>query len=179
MVGRASPGRARVLAERTTSPPWDVPGSWPLLGRQPELASIVKSIAGGKPAGVVLVGDPGVGKTRLALEALKEAEARGCATEWVVATRAGASIPFGPFAPLLPEAPGSSTNRLDLLRRLSDALTTRAQGRRLVVGVDDAHVLDDASATLVHQLALRSDASVLVTVRAGEGTPDPIVACGR
>jgi DNA-binding CsgD family transcriptional regulator len=45
-----------------------------------------------------------------------------------------------------------------------------------VLFVDDAHLLDDASATLIHQLAYTDAAFVLVTVRTGEPAPDPIVA---
>jgi predicted ATPase len=45
----------------------------------------------------------------------------------------------------------------------------------LVVFVDDAHLLDGGSATLVHQLALTRAATVLVTVRSGEAAPDPVV----
>ncbi|HEY2128272.1 MAG TPA: LuxR C-terminal-related transcriptional regulator, partial [Streptosporangiaceae bacterium] len=45
-----------------------------------------------------------------------------------------------------------------------------------VVFVDDAHLLDGGSATLVHQLALTRAATVLVTVRSGETAPDPVVA---
>ena len=163
------------LAERTSAP-WDVPDSWPLLGREADLAYLAATIASESFTGVVLVGDAGVGKTRLTVEALRETAARGYATEWVVATRATASIPFGPFAPLLPETPGPMTSRLELLCRLADAITAGARGRRLVVGIDDAHLLDDASAALVHQLAVRRDVFVLVTVRTGERTPDPIVA---
>jgi DNA-binding CsgD family transcriptional regulator/tetratricopeptide (TPR) repeat protein len=44
------------------------------------------------------------------------------------------------------------------------------------VGIDDAHLLDDGSAALVHQLAMTAAAFVLVTVRSGESVPDPIVA---
>ena len=42
--------------------------------------------------------------------------------------------------------------------------------------VDDAHLLDGGSATLVHQLALTGAATALVTVRSGEMAPDPVVA---
>jgi predicted ATPase len=45
-----------------------------------------------------------------------------------------------------------------------------------MVGVDDAHLLDDASATLVHTLATNGVARVVATVRSGEPTPDPVVA---
>ncbi len=52
----------------------------------------------------------------------------------------------------------------------------RAGVRPLVVFVDDAHLLDGGSATLVHQLALTRAATVLVTVTSGETAPDPVVA---
>ena len=51
-----------------------------------------------------------------------------------------------------------------------------AEGRPLVVFVDDAHLLDAGSATLVHQLALTRAATVVATVRSGEAVPDPVVA---
>src|SRR2546423_12386508 len=60
------------------------PHGWPLLGREAELAHLMEAIAAGRP-GVVLAGASGVGKTRLAREALARAEAAGSATMWVVA----------------------------------------------------------------------------------------------
>ena len=42
--------------------------------------------------------------------------------------------------------------------------------------VDDAHLLDSASATVVHQLATTTDTFVVVTVRTGEPCPDPVEA---
>ena len=51
-----------------------------------------------------------------------------------------------------------------------------AEGRPLVVFVDDAHLLDAGSGTLVHQLALTRAATVVATVRSGEAAPDPVVA---
>ena len=46
----------------------------------------------------------------------------------------------------------------------------------VVIGVDDAHLLDELSATLVHQLVLRRAASVVLTLRSGEATPDAVTA---
>jgi DNA-binding CsgD family transcriptional regulator len=63
-----------------------------------------------------------------------------------------------------------------MLRHAAAALLERAAERRLVLLVDDAHLLDDASATLVHQLALTNAAFVLATVRTGEPAPDAIAA---
>ena len=60
-------------------------------------------------------------------------------------------------------APDPGVDRLSrdghgqLLRFYARAVTARAGGRPLVVFVDDAHLLDDGSATLVHHLALTQD----------------------
>jgi DNA-binding CsgD family transcriptional regulator len=62
-----------------------------------------------------------------------------------------------------------------LLRRYSKALLEAAKGARLVVFVDDAHHLDNGSATLFHQLALTQAATVLATVRSDEMVPDAVV----
>lgn len=48
--------------------------------------------------GVVLSGEPGVGKSRLAVDVLAEAADRGADTEMVFATRSTATVPFGVLA---------------------------------------------------------------------------------
>jgi DNA-binding CsgD family transcriptional regulator len=125
---------------------------------------------------VVLAGEAGIGKTRLAREALARAEAAGWEVEWLAATRAAASIPFGAVSHLLPPAERLGDDRLDTLRRAAELLAERSRGRPLLLGVDDAHLLDDASAALVHQLAFRGLAVVVATVRTGEPAPDPVIA---
>jgi DNA-binding CsgD family transcriptional regulator len=127
----------------------------------------------------VLAGPSGVGKTRLGNECLAVAEQAGLATAQATATRSAAQLPFGAVAPLLAEdapEPGASDDRVDLLRRSVAAFAERAEGRPLLLFVDDAHLLDDASATFVHQVAATGAALVLATVTAGEPAPDPIVA---
>ena len=129
--------------------------------------------------GVVLAGPSGVGKTRLGVECLRLAERAGLATVRVTATRSAAELPFGALTPLLPgEDPPAGTvdDRADLLRRSAAAVVERAGDRRLVVLVDDAHLLDGSSATLVHQLVAGGSAVVVATVTTGEPAPDPIAA---
>ena len=96
------------------------------------------------------------------------------------ATHASQRLPFGTLAPILPPDPAvdrlSRDGHGQLLRFYARAVTDRAGARPLVVFVDDAHLLDDGSATLVHHLALTQAATVLVTVRTGEPAPDPVVA---
>jgi DNA-binding CsgD family transcriptional regulator len=127
-------------------------------------------------SGVVLAGAAGVGKTRLAREALIALEAQGWIARWAVATKAAQSIPFGALAHLLPAAETISGDRAEVFRGAAVRLLEAAHGDRLALGVDDAHLLDDASAALVHQLAVTAGAFVVVTVRGGMPAPDPVVA---
>lgn len=63
-----------------------------------------------------------------------------------------------------------------MLRRAGDAIVALGKGRPLVPLVDDAHLLDDASATLVHQLVATRSAFVIATVRTEGPAPDAVVA---
>ena len=125
---------------------------------------------------MVLAGAPGVGKTRLAREVLSLCGARGYAVRWAAATQAASSIPFGAVAHLMPRLGDAVPDRAELLRRAADGLVAEAGDRRLLVGIDDAHLLDDSSAALVHQLATATPVTVLVTIRSETQAPDPIVA---
>ncbi len=124
-------------------------------------------------AGIVLAGSPGVGKTRLAREALAAAQRRGALTRWVVATASARALPLGAFATTLGVV-GPDPARL--VRQASDVLLAGAGKAGVIVGVDDAHLLDDLSAVLVHQLALRHAATVMLTLRTGETAPDAVTA---
>jgi len=147
---------------------------WPLVGRSEELAFISALLQEGT-RGIVLAGAAGVGKTRLAREILEEADARGYATAWATATRAAASIPYGALAHLLPE-PGSETGGpLAFFQRAARTLVEQAEGRSLALAIDDAHLLDGASAAVAQWLAASAGAFLIVTVRTGEVAPDAIV----
>jgi DNA-binding NarL/FixJ family response regulator len=124
--------------------------------------------------GCVLVGEAGVGKTRLAQEILDAARELGHPTRWVVATQAARSIAFGAVAPLLPAAGRGTASRLGMLQRTLAALAGSEDDRRLVLGVDDAHLLDDSSATLVHMAASTASVLVVVTARADMEPAEPV-----
>jgi predicted ATPase len=102
--------------------------SWPLVGRQRELEALAADIRDARGGGVVLAGVAGVGKTRVAREALAQAQAAGREVEWVAATRAAASIPFGAVSHLLPAAERRGDDRLDTLRRAAALLAERNRG---------------------------------------------------
>lgn len=147
-----------------------------LDGRGALVDRIVMRLSERPTPAFVLTGEPGVGKTRLAAEATRAASLVGFATAEVAATGSAVSIPFGPFAPLLPVELATS-DRLELLRQASAAIAARAgSDGRLLLAVDDAHLLDEGSAALVNQLA-RSDAcGVLLTVRTHMSAPDAVTA---
>jgi DNA-binding CsgD family transcriptional regulator/tetratricopeptide (TPR) repeat protein len=163
-------------------PARDGPGAvvvhdWPLVGRVEERELVVEVIRRG--GHVVLAGPAGVGKTRLLHEALGALAADGFAIDRVAGTRAAAAIPFGAMAPLLPAPTAGGvpeTDLTDMLGSFRTAVAGRAHGRGLVLGVDDAHCLDPASATLVHQLAATTGTAVVVAQRSGEPVPDAITA---
>lgn len=145
-------------------------------GRTDELARCEELLAGGT-AGVLLVGPAGVGKSRLAIE-VGEARAReGHLVERLAGSSAGAGLPLGAVAPLLPaDVVDVGLPALLLLRR---ALTERADGRPVTLVVDDAHLLDDASALLVHQLVAGGDVEVVATQRSGTLAPEPVTRLWR
>jgi DNA-binding CsgD family transcriptional regulator len=147
---------------------------WPVIGREPELGQIAQARAAGA-AGIVFHGPAGVGKSRLAREALGQAERDGALAAWVRATRSAATLPLGAFAGVIPqELPAD--DRFELLRGVTQAMRERAGSRPIVVVVDDGHLLDPISAALVLHLANTGAAFVAVTVRSGEPCPDAIVS---
>jgi DNA-binding CsgD family transcriptional regulator len=150
-------------------------GPMPLVGRMGVLDRMVSRLSTPASAAFVLAGSAGVGKTRLASEVARAAASMGHATAQVVATRAASSVPFGAFAPLMPEIGGTSAGLLGLLRQATDAIVERAgRGRPLLLVVDDAHLLDDGSAALVHQLVREASCNLVASVRTPGPAPDPI-----
>ncbi len=138
--------------------------AWPLIGREAELEQVADALA--TRQGVVLVGDAGVGKTRLLTEAVERSEVAGMRVLKVRATRSSGVMPLGAFAPLLPFDDAAS------LARAREAILARTPD---VVAIDDAHALDEASAALAHQLVSQDGLRVLATVRRGEDVPDAVV----
>jgi DNA-binding CsgD family transcriptional regulator len=149
---------------------------WPFTGRDAELRLVGDALSSGSPAGVVVAGPAGVGKTRLAAQAAELAAERGCAVEWARASRSARSIPLGAFAALLPAPGGRAPEGVELLARARHALAERAAGSRLVLCVDDGHLLDDASAALLHQLVAAGEAFAIVSMRRDEPVPDALRA---
>lgn len=150
-------------------------GLWPMVGRTGELALIAHAARGrgGRARGVVISGSAGVGKTRLAREAVDSCGARDTRRHWIVGTASTRSLPLSAFAEIATDFGPDPMRRV---REVIDALIGGHRDGEVVIGVDDAHLLDDLSAFTVHQLVTRKLATVVLTVRSGETPPDAVAA---
>lgn len=162
---------------------------WPLTGRDEELRRVVATTRPGA-AGVVVAGPAGVGKTRLVREALAvgrgrgegqaqsqsqsqsqgQGQGRGVTVVWAHGSAAARPFPLGAFAGLLDVPAGDAADTI------GRALEELARRRPLVLAVDDAHLLDEHSAIVVHRVVLRGLAPVVVTLRTGEPAVDTVTA---
>ncbi|MFC7533023.1 ATP-binding protein [Actinoplanes sp. GCM10030250] len=169
-----------------------------LVGRGPQRRRLIE-LWRAAPHLVVLTGEPGIGKTRLAEEFRQWAAGRGAATATARSYRAEGTLAYAPvvhwlraglprwrrrlapadlavLAVLLPElgvepAPPEHGSRLRLFEAAAHAL--RADGRPLLLVADDLHAADPPTCQFLHYL-LRGDAGrllVVATVRAGEAEP--------
>jgi DNA-binding CsgD family transcriptional regulator len=141
-----------------------------LVGRDEEVGLLQTSLADG--SGVVILGAAGVGKTRLAR--VLQAELGGGL--WIAGTRSAASIPFGAFSHIPTAFEDSGLDRLAVMTIARRSVLAAMGDDSPVLVVDDAQLLDDASASLLHQLVIARSASVIVTVRSGEPAPEAITA---
>ena len=122
---------------------------------------------------MVLTGLAGVGKTRLARAAVDAATREGWSVRRIAGTATGRPVTLGAFARWADDA---STSPLALARKVFAGLTDDTEGSRLLLFVDDVHLLDDMSALIVHQLVMQGVARVIATSRTGEPAPDAVTA---
>lgn len=142
--------------------------TWPLTGRSEELQSIGDALTDADVDGVVVNGGAGVGKSRIAREALAAAASHGARTRWVVATASARELPLGAFSSYVG---ADAADTLQLVRGVISTLTADVDGAPVLVAVDDVHLVDALSAFVLQQLVHRRIAKVLLTVRSGEPVP--------
>ena len=139
--------------------------SWPLVGRSEEMRAIEAAIVASDVSGVVICGAAGVGKSRIAREALSAAVSHGFEGRWAVGASAARAIPLGAFTAW---AQPGVTDTHQLLGGVMESLTAAPSGTSVVLGVDDVHLLDDLSIFVLHQIVRRGAAKVVLTIRDGD-----------
>jgi DNA-binding CsgD family transcriptional regulator len=136
------------------------------------MRTIEAAISASAVSGILVCGAEGVGKSRIAREALAAVASQGCETRWTVGTSPGRTIPLGAFTAW---APSGVTDTVQLLRGVIESLTTASpSAANVVLGVDDVHLLDDLSTFVVHQIVQQGAAKVILTVRDDEPIPAAI-----
>jgi DNA-binding CsgD family transcriptional regulator len=145
--------------------------SWPLIGRNEEMRAIEAAMSAPGVSGILVCGAAGVGKSRIAREAVSAAASRGCETCWTVGTSSAREIPLGAFTAF---APSGVTDTFQLLRGVIESLTSASSATQVVLGVDDVHLLDDLSIFVVHQIVQRGAAKLILTVRDDAPVPAAI-----
>src|SRR3984957_5401547 len=170
---------ARDIGSALLGPAHAEPDRWPLVGRANEITELKVSVSGRR--GAVIIGPAGVGKTVLATVGVEFARELGMSVALVAGTEAARPYAFGAFASLLHRDSDlvGPESHADQLRRYMHELLDDAGQRPLLVLVDDAHLLDDGSASLVHQLVQSGAATVIACVvvsgRSSVTAADPMV----
>ena len=142
--------------------------SWPLTGRTQEMRRIEAALSAPAGAGILVCGAAGVGKSRIAREALSAIASQGGETRWTVGSSSALAIPLGAFTAW---APSGVSDTVQLLQGVIESLTAAPSATEVVVGVDDAHLLDELSTFVVHQIVQRGAAKMILTVRDDEPIP--------
>jgi len=144
--------------------------AWPLMRRDALIHAVADLLAGG--SNVVLTGPAGMGKTTLAdAVALDYPGPR----HRIVGSPSASAVPLAPVASLVGDALGGAAvlaarASLGLGRPASSA--TSATPPLLVV--DDINGLDDASATVLHQLLADGETRLVGTLRSGVSTSSAV-----
>ncbi|WP_406037173.1 LuxR C-terminal-related transcriptional regulator [Micromonospora sp. NBC_00898] len=149
---------------------------WDFVGRTDELNRLLSAVGSPEGRGLLFSGSAGVGKSRLLREGVAALPTDRYAIWSVSASATTAALPFGGLVQVLPADQPQGLSPAGILRWAVDMLQEQAAGRRIVLAIDDAHLLDPPSAALVHLISRAENATVLGTLRNGEQIPLPIRA---
>jgi hypothetical protein len=157
---------------------------WHFFGRDAELELAGRVLARPGQSGILVRGAPGMGRSRFVVESLGRADGAGYALMPLLGSR--------------DDHQSLSTLRLGIAQYVDDieALALVRQGperiatrlaelcgnRRVVMVMDDAHLMDDDSLCVAVELMRRCGAGAIITVPAYDSVPGrlrPLVAAGE
>ena len=162
--------RTRAAADGTEPAP-------ALTGRTDDLQSALAAIQDGTHVAVFLLGDSGIGKSTL-MEAIVAALGPEVTAIRIHGSPSLTGVPYGVLGPFIVGLPvQEATSQLAVLRTLWSHLEAEkhATQKPLLLIVDDAHDLDEATAGILAELAAAGWAKLLVGAAARPGLPEPLL----
>lgn len=147
--------------------------AWPLIGRDALVARVSAALLARTARRVVLTGEAGVGKSRVAAAAAAAAEAAGDLVVTLQGNPVLAAVPLGVAGALVPDHT-LADQPLALFTAVREDLLARAAGRRIVLDVESASIIDPVTIGLIGQLVASNVVTVIATIRTGDVLPDAI-----
>jgi DNA-binding CsgD family transcriptional regulator len=141
------------------------------------LISAVEALQGGSHVAVFVIGDSGLGKSRL-IEAVVAELGTEVTPVRIHGSASLTKVPYGVLGPFIVGLPvQEATSQLAVLRTLWSHLEEekRATQKPLLLIVDDGHDLDEATAGILAELAAAGWAKLLVGSAARPGLPEPLL----
>ncbi|WP_427133192.1 LuxR C-terminal-related transcriptional regulator [Pseudarthrobacter sp. S9] len=148
-----------------------------LTGRSDDLKSAVEALQGGSHVAVFLLGDSGIGKSTL-IEAVVAELGSEVTPVRIHGSPSLTNVPYGVLGPFIVGLPvQEATSQLAVLRTLWSHLEEekRSTQKPLLLIVDDAHDLDEATAGILAELAAAGWVKLLVGAAARPGLPEPLL----
>ena len=138
---------------------------WSVLARPAETEAARAALTAAGSLGIVITGPPGVGKSFLA-SGIAGTLGPGAHTVHIRSTEAASRADYGSLGFLLARLPaGATDSRPGLLLAAADILRRDAQGRPVVLLIELAAPLDEASAGVVLHLLLSHTACAIVVAQ--------------
>jgi DNA-binding SARP family transcriptional activator len=149
--------------------------AWPLVGREAHLnvlETLLAATDSGTPAFATLIGEPGAGKSRLALELCLRARDRGALVVVGRCSQDHDAPPLWPWTTALGEdlvpAPRSGVDhdaaRFEVAETIRRRLRELAAGRTVVLVLEDLHWADPLSLRVLRHLCGQADTGRLLVV---------------
>ncbi|MBZ5736594.1 BTAD domain-containing putative transcriptional regulator [Nocardioides mangrovi] len=184
----AAPPAPPPVAHPVAHPAVDQVAPWPMVGRDPDLELLLGALARaetGVPTYAAVTGEPGIGKSRLSAELVREARLRGATVLVGRCSQDDGAPPLWPWKAvldglgqeLLPDAAAGAAedegSRFRTWERIAGLVRDAAAGDTVVVVLDDLHWADTPTLRVLRLLVETVDQARLLVVGTWRLHPEP------